>query len=317
MAAHEHERDVAPETTTQAPAAQPLVAPGPTAAATTADRVLALQRTAGNRAVGSTLGRTPAAPEALARKPTQVTTYQRDGKYGIAGRFQVDLDGNEAKLVIKAKIVPGANVTKAEADQVKADTLAAFERFWDGKFILTDTKTHEEFFLRVNVEYVDKGQHTTIRLLQNKTDKHGAIIDGRDDQTTWYVHSISVDRAHELSHQLGLRDEYIDKDVPRRRNASAAGVFQDHSLLGNYYSEGRDLAEVKLRHGEELARYVGKATKRTFSVKLSGYFQGERLVRWRTIAAGAAAGSAAKTAADAEVKAIEHDMMLDVLAPVP
>jgi len=82
---------------------------------------------------------------------------------------------------------------------------------------------------------------------------------GRDDKTHWYVSgSIPMDRAHELSHALGLRDEYIDASVPRRRNAAAPGVFDDHSLLGNYYNEGVAQAEVKLRHAQQLAADISR-----------------------------------------------------------
>ena len=41
----------------------------------------------------------------------------------------------------------------------------------------------------------------------------------------------------------------------------------------------------------------------------------ERLVRWRGIAAAAPAGSAEKTRADAEVRAIEADMLIPALTP--
>jgi hypothetical protein len=311
MSEFDHEPEARPDADRSARIAPPLPA-----AAAPSEELLALQRTIGNRAVGRMLARQEASgrpSRQLMRRPTQVRTYLTDGPYGIAGAFEVELSPGECMLTIRARVVPDRGVSTAELERVKRETREAFERFWDGKFILTDTRTSEQFFLRVQVVYVDRGGHTRIRLRQNRRDRAGNIIDGRDDQTTWFVHSISVDRAHELSHQLGLRDEYIDAAVRARRNASASGVFQDHSLMGNYYTEGRDVAEVKLRHGEQLARSIGRATRRRFRASLSGYFQGERLIRWRGIAAGAAAGSAERTAADAEVRAIETDMMIPQL----
>src|SRR5215212_10159655 len=111
--------------------------PAAVVAETQAARVVELQRTIGNRAVRTL----------VARAPQQVKTYQEDGPYGLAGAFEVEFDGIECKLKIKAKIVPGAGVTPAEAEQVMKDTREAFERFWDGKFILTDTKSGSDYFL--------------------------------------------------------------------------------------------------------------------------------------------------------------------------
>jgi hypothetical protein len=85
--------------------------------------------------------------------------------------------------------------------------------------------------------------------------------------------------------------------------------------MGNYYVEGKDTAEIKLRHGEAVAKLIGKASKRKFTVGYSGPYQGERLVRWRGIrdTAKAAGDAAAETAANAEITAIETDMMIPAL----
>ena len=230
----------------------------------------------------------------------------RNRVIAFTGAYEAEFSLLQCMLTIRARIVPDGNVTAAQTAQVKSDTAAAFERFWDGKFILDDTKTKERFFLRVRVVYVNSGGHVRIRLRAGS---------GRDNRRLWFVDSIPIDRAHELSHQLGLLDEYIDPEVPRRRNAAARGVFQDHSLLGDYYTEGIANAEVKLRHGEQLATAIGRASKRKLKASLSGPFQGERLVRWRGIAAAAPAGSAERARAQAEVRAIEADMLIPALTP--
>jgi hypothetical protein len=84
--------------------------------------------------------------------------------------------------------------------------------------------------------------------------------------------------------------------------------------MGNYYNEGIGFAEVKLRHGEQLAADIGRATRRRFTVKLSGPFQGERMVRWRQIWDASAAGSPERAAAEAEIRAIDADMLIPELA---
>ena len=138
---------------------------------------------------------------------------------------------------------------------------------------------------------------------------------GRDNRRLWFVDSIPIDRAHELSHQLGLLDEYIDPAGAAPTQRGGAASSRTSSLLGDYYTEGIANAEVKLRHGEQLATAIGRASKRKLKASLSGPFQGERLVRWRGIAAAAPAGSAERARAQAEVRAIEADMLIPALTP--
>ena len=196
----------------------------PAELATPADQLLALNTAAGNRAVSRLLanaaGRVTPSTGVLQRKPVQVRTKLTEPMTGnrimvIKGAYEVEFSLLECTLTIKARIVPDRNVTAAQVAQVKADTAAAFEQFWDGKFYLDDTRSKERFFLRVKVKYVNSGGHTRIRL------RAGA---GTDNQTTWFVNSIPIDRAHELSHQLGLRDEYIDARVNRRRTNRARSL---------------------------------------------------------------------------------------------
>ena len=282
---------------------------------TTAERVLALQSTVGNRAVGQALAREVAGSpreRALARTVTQVRSRYSEartrsslGAYVGRGAFEVELTPLECMLTVRVRLVPDSGLPQTDVDQIKAETEAQFQRFWNEKFYFDDAATGERFFMRVRVLWVGSGQHVRVRLSRGP---------GRDNQTRWYIDgSDPVDRAHELSHTLGLRDEYIDSTVVRRRTATSVGVFQDHSLMGNYYNEGQANAEVKLRHGQQIADQIGRATRRTLTAGYSGPYQGERLVRWRGIRDAAAAGSAERTAADAEVAAIESDMLIPQL----
>lgn len=68
--------------------------------------------------------------------------------------------------------------------------------------------------------------------------------------------------AHECAHVLlGAHDEYADAAFPARQ------LFADHSLMGNFYSEGRDQAELKARHFGDLVRLVsGWFPGRTVSI---------------------------------------------------
>jgi hypothetical protein len=58
-----------------------------------------------------------------------------------------------------------------------------------------------------------------------------------------------VDRGQHLT-----VDEYADVTVPDRK------VYDDHSIMGDYYNEGIEQATAKLRHGERLAAIIGAST---------------------------------------------------------
>jgi len=244
------ERAPAPQTRRRSP-------PQPAAEA---ERILALQRAAGNRAVARTLA-------TLARTPTQVTNANREerraglGAIAWTSAYEVDFVGTECRLNINAKIIREAGVTEAEENSVKSVTRAEFLRIWDNKFRLTESGAATAVYtLRVNVTYVTSGEHVAINL-------HPGT--GHDNRRKWFVNSNATDRAHELGHQLGLLDEYVDPDVPNRATATSPGVHSDHSIMGNYYTEGRAAAEAKLRHGQRIAAHICAATGRTFTASMA------------------------------------------------
>ncbi|MEU3852331.1 hypothetical protein, partial [Streptomyces sp. NPDC029554] len=114
--------------------------------------------------------------------------------------------------------------------------------------------------LHVTVERVDpaaagsdttgKAPHLTVDLV------------GRDrpmDQTTWWADADPVHLVHELTHQLGLRDEYRDADAPHRPHVLG-------SLLGdlNEAPEDSSLAPAGLRgrHLHLLQALIGEVEPR-------------------------------------------------------
>jgi hypothetical protein len=226
-----------------------------------AGRILALQKTAGNRAVARAL------ETVLARTPTQVTNLNReDRREGLGpiqwtSAYEVDFVGSECRLNINAKINRDAGVTEAQETAVKNETRTEFLRIWDNKFSLTESGAGTgTFALRVTVTYVTSGEHVAIAL-------HAG--EGTDNRRNWFVSSNATDRAHEMGHQLGLLDEYVDPDVPNRATATSPGVFTDHSIMGNYYNEGRAAAVAKLRHGQRMAAHISTATGRTFTASMA------------------------------------------------
>jgi hypothetical protein len=279
------------------------------------DLLRKLQRSVGNRAVAGLVesGRLRApARRTLARAPVQVRQTASEprvggGTFGGSVRFDVDFSAFEATITVKVKLVPASGVSAADVTAVQATATAAFLNMWDNRFLITDQASHDQFFLRVNVQFVATGQHFTVALHPGN---------GRMDETNWSVGASPTDFAHELTHKIGPNDEYVDPTAVRRRTATSPGVFTDHSVMGNYPTEGAGLAEAKLRHAQEVADRIGRASSphRHFTAAYTLSNQGERLVRWRGIRDSLAAGSTQRAAAAAEVTAIEADLGIPQLS---
>ena len=279
--------------------------------------VQSLQRTAGNRAVTALVqsGRLgDAVRRDLARAPTRVSFNISEprvggGRYATHAGFDVEIDGIEVVLTQKVRLIPDADVTPEELTAVQTAAETAFLSMWDNRFIFDDASRHEHLFLRVRVEWVTSGANNSVRLHKGQ---------GRMNSGSWVTGAVArpIRYAHELSHLMGLLDEYVDATAVNRRTATSSGVHEDHSLMGDYPNEGFDTAEVKLRHGQKVADRVGRALRprRNFTASFTGTAQGERLVRWRGIRDAAAAGTTERTRAAAEVTAIEADMLIPELS---
>ena len=302
--------------------AQRTVAAPETIASDAAPRTLeahvrSLQRSVGNRAVSDLVrsGRLGAAPQReLARTPTRVSFNISEprvggGTYGTYAGFDVDIDGIEIIVTQKIRLIPDNDVTLAEVTAVKSAAETAFLSMWDNRFIFTDASRNEQLFVRVRVQWVTSGAHNSVRLHKGQ---------GRMNSGSWVTGATArpIRYAHELSHLMGLLDEYQDATAVNRRTATSSGVHEDHSLMGDYPNEGYDTAEVKLRHGQKVADRVGRALRprRRFTASFTGPAQGERLVRWRNIRDAAAAGTPERARAAAEVTAIEADMLIPELS---
>jgi hypothetical protein len=251
MREHVEEAEAIAESATASPATAPLTQHG---------QVLALQRTAGNRAVARMI----AHGRAIARDTTTVEKYIREESNSTddttwTAKYDVSFDEEAAEptcwLTIKAKLNPGAGVSQDDVTQTKIRARSRFSLLWDSEFILHEHRTvwaDREWLLRPEVKFVDSGQHLTINLHAGR---------GNDDRQNWYMGSPEYVYAHEISHQMGLLDEYASDYAPSRK------VYDDHSIMGDYVNEGLQKAEAKLRHGERLAAMIGAATDKDLKAR--------------------------------------------------
>jgi hypothetical protein len=144
---------------------------------------------------------------------------------------------------------------RTAGNRAKIRARSRFSLLWDSEFILHEHRTvwaDREWLLRPEVKFVDSGQHLTINLHAGR---------GNDDRQNWYMGSPEYVYAHEISHQMGLLDEYAGDYAPSRK------VYDDHSIMGDYVNEGLQKAEAKLRHGERLAAMIGAATDKDLKAR--------------------------------------------------
>ncbi|MFE5813813.1 hypothetical protein ACFQ6S_10470 [Streptomyces sp. NPDC056479] len=103
--------------------------------------------------------------------------------------------------------------------------------------------------------------HITVELVQPTDSPHLTVdLAGHDramDQNTWWTDADPVHLVHELTHQLGLRDEYRDADSPHRPHIPG-------SLLGALDEQPEDAsltpAGLRERHLALLGALIGTVT---------------------------------------------------------
>jgi hypothetical protein len=220
------------------------------------DRILALQHSAGNRAVGRWLS---GAEPRLARQRQTVRHGMREA--GVVGQpdvawtasYDVEFTDGECIVTVFAAFNRDADVTEAQENRMRRRARRAIERIWDNRFELEDQDSGEVFPLRFRLVKVDRRPHVTINVHSGN---------GTDNVENWFLGSSPTDHAHEYGHQIAMYDEYVDANVANRATATSPGVRTDHSIMGNYPSEGVLRARARLRHGQRLARHIGRKTGR-------------------------------------------------------
>ena len=244
------ETEAVAESATAAPATIPLTQYG---------HVLALQRTAGNRAVAHMI----AQGAAIARDTTTVEKYIREESNSTddttwTAKFDVTFDEDASTPTCwlnqhQAQSRRRRQQRRRHADQ---DPRPLALQPAVGLEVHPPRAPHDPLGPRLAAaargQVVDSGQHLTVNLHAGR---------GNDDRQNWYMGSPEYVYAHEISHQMGLLDEYASDSAPKRK------VYDDHSIMGDYVKEGLQEAEAKLRHGERLAAMIGAATDKDLKAR--------------------------------------------------
>jgi hypothetical protein len=170
-----------------------------------------------------------------------------DEPYGWAASYRASVTPERVALTLRLQLQPGPGVTSAGLTQVRRETEKAVAHYFDRRFVVEEGSGRQQP-VQVSVEFVTSDPDLSV------TVRAGS---GRDNLQHWFVNSGVIARAHEVGHAFGLKDEYADPLAANRATTSAAGVYRDHSLMGDFQQEGTLLAELKPRHALEIVRGLG------------------------------------------------------------
>jgi hypothetical protein len=165
-----------------------------------------------------------------------------DEPYGWAACYRVCITPVQVALTLHLQLQPGPGVTTAGLAQVRRETAKAVAQYFDHRFIVEEGNGRQRP-VRVGVEFVTWDPDLSVTV-------HAGF--GRDNLQHWFMNSGVIARAHETGHAFGLKDEYADPLVANRATLVSAGVYRDHSLMGDFQQEGTFLAELKPRHAVEM-----------------------------------------------------------------
>jgi hypothetical protein len=170
-----------------------------------------------------------------------------DEPYGWTASYRASLIPGRIALTLRLQLQPRPGVTSAGLTQVRRETEKAVAQYFDCRFLLEEGSGRQQP-VRVSVEFVTSDPDLSVAV-------HAGS--GRDNLQHWFVNSGVIARAHEVGHAFGLKDEYVDPLAANRATTGAAGVYADHSLMGDFQQEGTSLAELKPRHALEMVRGLG------------------------------------------------------------
>ncbi|MCS6914077.1 MAG: hypothetical protein RMK29_22175 [Myxococcales bacterium] len=175
-----------------------------------------------------------------------ISRYIADGPYGWDSQYDIWAVGKTVFVRLRIEAKPDAGVTQAEVDRLTREWEQA-EQKWSGAYQLVDqADANNSYDVRVDVQFVTKGAHHTVRVRPGPARSNMASWDTKDDR-----HAAS----HEIGHMLGQRDEYPDPEAPDRTISDSSSVM--HTKTG----------AVQKRHYQDFCDWLSKKTGKTFEVR--------------------------------------------------
>lgn len=182
-----------------------------------------------------------------------------DGPYSWEAAFSWETLEFASQLTIRVHIQADATINNRHILAIQKASQREFQRYFDQKFLF-QSEGSKPLPVMARLLFTKHQPHLCTTLHLGK---------GATELTNWYVGEPHIHLAHELGHQLGLLDEYQDIYAPARNDVMSAGVFRDHSLMGNYHIEDWKKADIKLRHGKRIAHLISQENNTTYEVLMN------------------------------------------------
>ena len=176
--------------------------------------------------------------------PNEVSRSVSECIYGWTSAYRIeDIGDCTLRVTVRIRLNPDADVTAAELAALRTTWESGIESTWSGKFAITKSGGRcnccQQYSLTFDVQFVDSGQHHTVRVRRGPA---------RSNMTTWDTSDTGGAASHEFGHMLGFADEYADPACPSRT------VTSDGSIMAS------NTGAVKSRHYEPFARWISRRT---------------------------------------------------------
>ena len=182
--------------------------------------------------------------------PETVSEEITDGPYKWNSGYDIEIDEAECvvKITIKIELVAGEGVEITNAMKERWEN--GIENKWSEKFTLAregEGEHCEEYKVVVDVQFVDSGGHTKVKVVKNSGH--------RSNRSEWDTADDGDTAAHEAGHMLGQVEEYPSSESPDRVVTDSSSVM--HTSSGS----------VQQGHYQDFADWVSTNTGESYSVK--------------------------------------------------
>jgi hypothetical protein len=194
---------------------------------------------------------------------TKVKGVTQDGTVTVRSQYEARTfeaaDGKVTELSVNVHMRPGEAISDIEVQIMKDHARQGLDKFYN--FDKAGGRLHtlpDGSKLHVRVSFVENPAEAD--LVVDIKNSFNPMNRQRlpTNQNTWRMYDAGDDMAaHELSHQLGILDEYESFEQSASRQ-----VQRDNSLMGDFLAEGSEKASVKPRHIEQLGNDVEAARAR-------------------------------------------------------
>lgn len=143
--------------------------------------------------------------------------------YGWTAAYRI-VDGDcVLQITVRIRLNPDADVTAAEIAALQAVWEPGIEARWSNRFMINRSSGDcgcPSYPVRFDVQFVNAGQHHTVRVRRGPA---------RSNMTTWDTADDAGAASHEFGHMLGLADEYADANCPNRVVATDNSIMRTNT----------------------------------------------------------------------------------------